>query len=77
MLIIGAMVLVILGVMKEINNAPHTPNALMKVGIVALGLALSILSVWTFLSWIRPPKNAAENPAHNDGTTVSLPSPFL
>lgn len=77
MLIIGAMVLVIFGVMKEINHAPHTPNALMKVGVLALGLALSILFVWTFLSWFQPPENAAENPAYDDGTTVSFSSPFL
>jgi multisubunit Na+/H+ antiporter MnhB subunit len=75
-LIIGAMVLVVMGVMKEINNAPHTPNALMKVGVLGLGLALAILSLWTFLSWFQPPETPTENPAYDDGTTVSCPSSF-
>jgi hypothetical protein len=78
MLIAGGMLLVLFGVMNEINNAPHTPNALMKVGALILLFSWNILSIWALLSWFRIPQNIEENPVYGAGTTVSSPpSTFL
>lgn len=71
MLIIGAIVLLIIGVAKEINSEPHTPNVLMKVGVIGVLLCWVILSTWTLLSWFQPPENTSENAAYSDGTTVN------
>jgi hypothetical protein len=71
MAIIGAIVLLIFGVFKEINNEPHTPNILMKVGVIGILCCWFTLSTWTLLSWFLPLENTAENPAYADGTTVS------
>jgi hypothetical protein len=75
-LIIGAIVLLIVGVAKEINTEPHTPNVLMKVGVIGVLLCWVILSIWTLLSWFQPPENTSENATYSDGTSVS-PFPSL
>jgi hypothetical protein len=72
-LVIGAILLVIFGVIKEMDDEPHTPGTLIKVGVIGVLLAWGILCTWTLLSWFQPPEHMPENQAYNDGTTVSLP----
>lgn len=77
-LVIGAIVLVIIGVLKEINDQPHTPGVLMKVGVIAILLSWAILCIWTLLSWRLSPENTSQNLAYAEGTSVSShPSCFL
>jgi hypothetical protein len=72
MAIIGAIVLLIFGVFREINNEPHTPNVLMKVGVIGILGCWFTLSIWTLLSWFLPLENTSDNATYADGTTVSL-----
>ncbi len=69
--IIGSMMVILFGVMKEINDAPHTPNTQMKLGALLLLLAWCIVVVWSLLSWFRTPQNSFDNPAYDSGTYVS------
>ena len=73
MAIIGAIVLLIFGVFREINNEPHTPNVLMKVGVIGILGCWFTLSIWTLLSWFLPLENTPDHAAYADGTTVSPP----
>jgi hypothetical protein len=76
-LVIGAIVLVIIGVLKEINDEPHTPGVLMKIGVIAILLSWIILCIWTLISWFGSPENTSQNMAYGGGTTVSfVPSWF-
>ena len=72
-LVIGAILLVIFGVIKEMNDEPHTPGPLMKVGVILVLVAWAVLCSWTLLSWLQPPENTAENKVFADGSIVSLP----
>ncbi|KAN0096524.1 hypothetical protein V8E51_015329 [Hyaloscypha variabilis] len=71
-LVIGAILLVIFGVIKEMDDEPHTPGTLIKVGVIGVLLAWGILCTWTLLSWFQPPEHMPENQAYNDGTTLLL-----
>lgn len=70
------LVVVILGVMKEINDAPHTPTTLMKVGAVGLLACWVFLAIWALISWYQPPSDVSEGLMYADGTMVSPPPPL-
>lgn len=65
------MLLVIFGVIKEMDDAPHTPTALMKAGVACLLLCWILLATYVLLTWFRAVEHATHNPIYNDGTTVS------
>jgi hypothetical protein len=69
--IITSMVLVISGIVGEINKHTTTPGGLVKVGVLGLLLSWVILSVWIFLSFQQPLQNPMEVPAWDDATLVS------
>ena len=61
----------IIGVIKEVKEEPHTPGVLMKVGVIGVLLSWVTLYLWALLSLIKSTEGTSPNPAYADGTTVS------
>ncbi|CZR64615.1 uncharacterized protein PAC_14513 [Phialocephala subalpina] len=66
--VIAAMALVIVGVVEIMGDKTYTPNTLMKVGVVMLLLAWSILSAWVLISMRTPPRNHSSIPLMTPNT---------